>query len=176
MTTSTAPVSLHQARERADLLQSLAAHRAFLRTTVRGLSEEQARLRPTVSELSLGGLIKHVTQGEVQWTAFIERGADAMVGGAEGQAIWAGGFQLTDEETLEGVLADYAAAAARTEALVRALPDLDADHALPPAPWFEPGARWSARRVLLHLIGETAQHAGHADVLRETIDGQKTMG
>jgi len=42
--------------------------------------------------------------------------------------------------------------------------------------WFEPGARWSARRVLLHVIAETAQHAGHADILRETIDGAKTMG
>ena len=54
--------------------------------------------------------------------------------------------------------------------------DLDCDHALPQAPWFEPGARWSARRVLLHIVAETAQHAGHADILRESIDGQKTMG
>ena len=56
------------------------------------------------------------------------------------------------------------------------LPDLDADHALPDAPWFELGARWSTRRVFLHVIAETAQHAGHADILRESIDGQKTMG
>ncbi|MEP6625690.1 MAG: DUF664 domain-containing protein, partial [Acidimicrobiia bacterium] len=53
---------------------------------------------------------------------------------------------------------------------------LDADHALPEAPWFEPGARWSARRTLLHIIAETAQHAGHADIIREAIDGAKTMG
>ena len=45
-----------------------------------------------------------------------------------------------------------------------------------PAPWFEVGARWSARRALLHIIAETAQHAGHADMLREAIDGSKTMG
>ena len=54
--------------------------------------------------------------------------------------------------------------------------DLDGDHALPEAPWFEPGARWSARRVLVHIIAETAQHAGHADIIRESIDGAKTMG
>ena len=55
-------------------------------------------------------------------------------------------------------------------------PDLDVSHPLPAAPWFEPGARWSLRRVLLHIIAETAQHAGHADIIRETLDGAKTMG
>jgi len=47
---------------------------------------------------------------------------------------------------------------------------------LPSAPWFEPGSSWSVRRVLLHVIAETSQHAGHADILRESIDGAKTMG
>jgi hypothetical protein len=59
---------------------------------------------------------------------------------------------------------------------VATLPDLDVSHPLPAAPWFPPGARRSARRVFLHIIAETAQHAGHADILRESIDGQKTMG
>ena len=45
----------------------------------------------------------------------------------------------------------------------------------PRAPWFEPGARWSARRVLLHVIAETAQRAGHADIIRESLDGAKSM-
>jgi hypothetical protein len=44
------------------------------------------------------------------------------------------------------------------------------------APWFPPGATRSARRVFMHIIAETAQHSGHADILRETLDGQKTMG
>ena len=56
------------------------------------------------------------------------------------------------------------------------LSDLDVSHALPEAPWFEKGARWSARRVLLHIIAETAQHAGQADIIRETLDGSKSMG
>ena len=47
---------------------------------------------------------------------------------------------------------------------------------LPPAPWFAPGASWSARRVVAHILSETAQHCGHADILREAIDGQKSMG
>ena len=67
-------------------------------------------------------------------------------------------------------------AAEQTDELVAALPDLDASQPLPEAPWFEPGARWSARRVLLHVIAETAQHAGHADIIRESLDGAKSMG
>jgi uncharacterized damage-inducible protein DinB len=162
-------------RERQDLLESLRRHREFLRFTVRGLTEEQARLRPTVSALSLGGLVKHVTATERQWTRFAVEGESAMVGGGSA-AEYAAGFAMADDETLEGLLADYAAVAAETDALVASAPDLSADHALPPAPWFTPGARWSIRRVLLHVIAETAQHAGHADILRETLDGQRTMG
>jgi hypothetical protein len=66
--------------------------------------------------------------------------------------------------------------ARRTDRVVAELPDLDVSHALPEAPWFEPGARWSARRVLLHIIAETAQHAGHADIIREALDGTPSIG
>ena len=85
-------------------------------------------------------------------------------------------FRLLPGETLADVLAGYEKVAARTDALVESLPDLDLSHALPVAPWFPPGATRSARRVFLHIVAETAQHAGHADIIRETIDGQKTMG
>jgi hypothetical protein len=83
---------------------------------------------------------------------------------------------MLDGDTLDGILADYEQIARATDELVRTLPDLDASHPLPKAPWFPPGARWSARRVLLHITAETAQHAGHADIIREALDGQKTMG
>jgi hypothetical protein len=66
--------------------------------------------------------------------------------------------------------------ARETDELVATLPDLDASHPLPEAPWFEPGARWSVRHVVLHVIAETAQHAGHAGIIRESLDGAKTMG
>jgi hypothetical protein len=84
-------------------------------------------------------------------------------------------FQLLTDETLEGVLAAYAGVAARTDAVVARV-DLNSSHPLPEAPWFPPGARWTARRVLTHIVAETAQHAGHADILRESLDGAKTMG
>jgi hypothetical protein len=167
-------------RERTDLLESLGRHRYFLRYTVQGLTDDQARLRPTVSELCLGGIVKHVAATEAAWADFMVHGAAAFPtadwSSPQMAESWAAEHDLLPEETLAGVLEEYAAVAARTDELVRTLPDLDADHLLPEAPWFTPGARQSARRTLLHLIAETAQHAGHADVLRETLDGQKTMG
>jgi uncharacterized damage-inducible protein DinB len=161
--------------ERADLLAALAKHRYFLRYTVRGLADEQARQRTTVSELCLGGLIKHVSAMERQWVSFILEGPSAMSG--HGDAVeWAGGFRMQAGETLAGLLDEYEKVARRTDELVAALPDLDSSQPLPEAPWFEPGARWSARQVLLHVIAETAQHSGHADIIRESLDGAKTMG
>lgn len=163
--------------ERADLLETLTKHRGFLRYAVSGLTEEQARLRPTASELTLGGLVKHVTASERNWAGFIVAGPDAFPAFDESTyADWAAEFVMLPEETLGGLLQVHADVAERTDELVRALPSLDAAHPLPQAPWFEPGTRWSARRVLLHIVAETAQHAGHADILRETIDGRKTMG
>jgi hypothetical protein len=166
--------------ERADLLATLATRRYFLRFTTRGLTDEQASRCTTASELCLGGLIKHVAATEQGWVSFILAGpaalgdADAMT--EEDYAQRANQFRLLPGETLEGVLADYEEVARRTGELTVSLPDLDAGHPLPKAPWFEPGATWSARRVLLHIIAETAQHAGHADIIREAIDGAKSMG
>ncbi|MBK7621903.1 MAG: DinB family protein [Kineosporiaceae bacterium] len=167
--------------ERDDLIEALGKQRFFLRHTVQGLTDDQARLRPTVSQLCLGGLIKHVAATESRWMEFVLDGPAAMaIPNANDPntdwSEWTNLFQLLDDETLDGVLAEYEKVAARTDELVRTLPDLDAAQPLPEAPWFPPGARWSARRVLLHLIGETSQHAGHADILRESIDGQKSMG
>jgi hypothetical protein len=165
-------------RERADLLETLAAHRHFLRYTVQGLTDEQARLRPTASELTLGGLVKHVASTERAWVDFILEGPQVMAGPDDPQQLaeWAEEFRMGPDETLADVLATYEEVARRTDELVRTLPDLDVDQPLPPAPWFTPGARRSARRVFLHIAAETAQHSGHADILRESIDGQKTMG
>jgi uncharacterized damage-inducible protein DinB len=164
------------AGERADLLQSLARQRHFLRYTARGLTDDQAALQTTASALSLGGLIKHVALVERQWTRFIVEGPSAMSWDGADAGDWMTGFRMLDGETLAGLLETYDQVAQRTEELVAQLPDLDAAQPLPPAPWFEAGARWSARRVLLHVIAETAQHAGHADIIRESLDGAKSMG
>lgn len=100
------------------------------------------------------------------------------VGGAELMESvagdWENGHRLLPEESLAEALAAYEETARKTEEIVAGL-DLDSAHPLPEAPWFAKES-WTARRVLLHLIAETSQHAGHADIIRETLDGQKTMG
>ncbi|MFJ5922523.1 DinB family protein [Kitasatospora sp. NPDC092948] len=166
--------------EQADLLAELRAARHFLRLTARGLDDEQAGRRSTVSELCIGGLIKHMTSGERTWAAFIEFGPSSMPDFANfteaDHQRRADQFRLLPGETLAGVLAAYEAVARATDELVAGLPDLGASHPLPAAPWFTPGESWSARRAVLHIIAETTQHAGHADIIRESIDGAKSMG
>jgi hypothetical protein len=163
--------------ERADILATLTKHRAFLVNALEGVSDADAGRRSTVSELCLGGIVKHVAQTESTWADFIERGAGAFPAWDDPAAFQArlDAFTMLPGDTVSSVLGAYAETAARTDALVATLPSLDASRALPEAPWFEPG-EWTARRVVLHLIAETAQHAGHADIVREAIDGQKTMG
>lgn len=164
-------------RERADLLETLDKHRGFLRLTVQGITDEQAAKRTTVSELCLGGLIKHVTAVEAQWTDFIQRGpAEIDFSDPKVFEQHAAAFRMEPGETLALLLDRYAEVARATDALVESIPSLDDSHPLPAAPWFEPGATWSARRTFMHVVAETAQHAGHADIIREALDGAKTMG
>ena len=163
-------------RERADLLESLRHHRHLLRHTAFGLRDDQARLRSTVSTLTVGGLIKHVTRMEMRWANFMEQGTSAF--GTFDDAAYAAhaaSFVMGPDETLAELLAAHAEGAARTDTLVGSL-DLETAHALPVTPWWPEGTRWSVRRAALHVIAETAQHAGHADLIREAIDGQKSMG
>ncbi len=162
--------------ERTELLGALAKHRGFLLHTVDGLTDEQIRLRPTASALCLGGLVKHVTRVEARWVDFIVRGTPAMAMTESSYSEHAASFEVLDGETLADIVAEYGKVAQRTADVIVALPDLGLAQPLPEAPWFEPGATWSARRTLVHIVAETAQHAGHADIIRETIDGQRTMG
>jgi uncharacterized damage-inducible protein DinB len=146
-----------------------------LRFTCRDLTDEQARTRTTPSALSLGGLIKHVTGVERGWIGFVQDGAAGMQR-ANAEVDWPAQFEMLPGETLAGLLGAYEDQARQTDEIIASVPDLNAAHPLPEAPWFERGASWSARRVVLHLIAETSQHAGHADIIREALDGQKTMG
>lgn len=168
--------------ERADLHQALSNCRHFLRFTAQNLTNEQASTRTTVSELTVGGLIKHVTAMELQWQQFMIRGKAAMARDSvdfynmppEALEAFGAEFSMQPTEQLAGLLEKYAHVAEETDRLLAEI-DLDTVHELPRAPWFV-DTHWSVRRTLLHIIAETTQHAGHADIIRESLDGQKTMG
>ncbi|WP_369209009.1 DinB family protein [Streptomyces sp. PU-14G] len=156
--------------ERGALLAYLEAQRGGLRRALHGLTEEQARSAPAASELSLLGLLKHLTTGERGWLRLFQ-GAEIPTDQAERRKEWETGFVPAADETVEVLLALSEQVAAETEAAVRAIGSLDDTFAVPPAPWTE-GGDYSWRWGLLHLIEEYARHAGHADVIRETIDGK----
>lgn len=176
--------------ERADLIAALEKHRGLLLQTAEGLTEQQARTASTVSALTVASLLKHVADTEEQWFRFALEGPAAFESGHGSDVDWNAiaaddswgevewedtRFVLSDDETLD-VLRGRVAQVAAASAEVLRTADLDTAHPLPEAPWFEPGASWSVRRVAIHMLAEISQHAGHADIVREAIDGQKTMG
>ncbi|MEU7238798.1 DinB family protein [Streptomyces sparsogenes] len=171
MTTSTEAHAPSLTGERGELLRAFAEQRELLLITVRGLTDAQAAQRTTVSELTLGGIVKHLARGERVWAQIMLKGDGELPEGM----LDMGQYRMADGETLDGLLEEYATAARTTEETVAALPDLDRTVPLPGTPWSPPETvYWSARRILLHLIRETAQHAGHADIIREALDGGST--
>jgi uncharacterized damage-inducible protein DinB len=158
--------------ERESLTTFLAQQRYVLRLTAHGLTDEQARVSPTVSSFSVGGLIKHVAQTERGWIDMIaQRTRPADAGGGEDDYL--AGFRLEPNETLADAIAFYDEVAAETDVVLAGVTDLDQPVPVPPGvPWFPKDVTaWSVRWVLMHVIEETARHAGHADIVRESVDG-----
>ena len=141
--------------ERELLLAYIAQQRDGVRNAAYGLTDEQARLTPTAGTLSIGGLVKHVAAMEQGWIDIVlqrDRG-----GSDDREAAYEDNFRLAPDETLAEALARFDAVAKETEAVVAGI-DLDQPVPVP-------------KGVLLHLIEEIARHAGHADIVRESIDG-----
>jgi hypothetical protein len=145
-----------------------------VRTAAFGLSEEEARQSPTRSELSIGGILKHLS---ITWPTWqireaCERGERGWGVTESELALFYGSFALREDETLEQVLEEYDEASSALVAAVEAM-DPDAEVLASPAPWFgrmEP-TPVTARLLALHQIEEFARHAGHADIIREQLDG-----
>ena len=154
--------------ERDQLLAELAAQRHLLAVACFGLTDEQGRRAPSASALSLGGIVKHLARTETFWLDLVAGRHLPFDPSADHEE----GFRVGPDETLRGVLGSYREVAAETERVVRSLP---VDHPVPvpsDVPWFPSGLEaWNLRWVLLHLVAETARHAGHADIVRESIDG-----
>jgi uncharacterized damage-inducible protein DinB len=157
--------------ERELLLGYITQQRDGLRNAAYGLTDEQARLTPSASSLSIGGLVKHVAEMERGWIDMVaerERG-----GSTEDQAsAYEDNFRLGPDETLADALAALDQVEAETADVVARV-DLDRPVPVPKGvPWFPDDVdAWSVRWILLHLVEEIARHAGHADIVRESIDG-----
>ncbi|GAA4988062.1 DinB family protein [Actinopolymorpha pittospori] len=154
--------------EAGALLGFLDAQRRAIRRTLHGLTDEQAGTKPSASELSLAGLLKHVAEVEQGW---VEDAKGVPHSIHRDTTNWHLSFELEGEQTVAWVHDFWDDVAAETEKFIRSLPDLDGTFPLPPAPWFPPQSVRSVRFMLLTLIQEMARHAGHADVIRESLDG-----
>jgi uncharacterized damage-inducible protein DinB len=159
------------ANEREGLLAFLAQQRYVVRLATYGLTDEQAAVTPSVSAFSLGGLIKHLALVERNWVAIVQQRERGSVD------EYMENLRLQPGETLASVLASYDEAARHTDEVIAAIDDLGQPVPVPKGvPWFPQDIEaWSVRWVLLHLIQETARHAGHADIIRESLDGATAM-
>jgi uncharacterized damage-inducible protein DinB len=158
-----------QGDERSQLLAYLTQQREAIRIATYGLSDHEIRQTPAASSLSLGGLLKHAALTERFW---IDQVAGRSRNNDHEADTYADRFRLDAEESLANLLAFSDVVAAETESTIGALADLEGLVPVPPDPWFPSDvAGWSTRWVLLHLIEELARHAGHADIVRETLDG-----
>jgi uncharacterized damage-inducible protein DinB len=164
------------ADERSALGEFLAYHQSAFFAVSYGLSDEQARLTPCRSALSIGGLVKHVTAMQRTWMARVAAAPDAPPRDPRPFDEIAKEFGdqhvMRADETLAGLLRALEAENAKSLRLVETA-DLDATVPVPQdIPWFPKGIKdWSVRWVILHVINELTRHAGHADIIREGIDG-----
>ncbi|MGV8872639.1 MAG: DinB family protein [Rhodococcus sp. (in: high G+C Gram-positive bacteria)] len=158
------------ATENADTSRMLDEQRANFLITVRGITEEQARTRTTSSELTLGGLLHHVISNERHWMTVIAEldetsEFDMASAGSE--------YVMADDETVAGLIAEWEEVARATSVALETL-DLDLSVPVPTAPWAPERIWQSARFTVLHILREVSQHAGHADIIREELDGANT--
>lgn len=162
--------------ERHALHEFVAYQQSAFVAVAYGLTDEQARATPTVSTLSIGGLLKHVTDMQQTWMQRVQAAPEPPPPDGrsfeERRKEYEDQYVMRSDETLQQILDAYAAQNGETLRLVQTA-DLDAAIPVPrDAPWFPSDVdAWSVRWVFTHVISELARHAGHADIIRESIDG-----
>ncbi|MCK0173761.1 DinB family protein [Mycolicibacterium sp. F2034L] len=163
------------AGERQTLLEFLAFNQNAFFSVAYGLTDDQARSTPSVSALSIGGLVKHAAGVQRGWTQRVVAAPEFPAPDPrpieEQMREYQDEYVMGVDETLAGLLDALREANARTLA-VFADADLDTPVPVPhEVPWFPHDVdHWSVRWVALHLIEELTRHAGHADIIRESID------
>jgi uncharacterized damage-inducible protein DinB len=165
------------ATEREALAVFLRQQHDGIRNAAYGLTDEQAHLVPSRSAISIAGLLKHVAVTERVWMQRARSGADGLPGDDRPTAVRAQEYGQDWDATadaLPDLLTAFDEVAGETEAAALD-PDLDLEAPVPvprDAPWFPKDvSAWSVRWVFYHLLEETARHAGHADIVREHLDG-----
>ncbi|MFJ7068202.1 DinB family protein [Streptomyces sp. NPDC101115] len=148
------------ADERSTLVAFLGYLREAVAAKAEGIDFDRARTPGVASGTNLLGLVKHLTAAEAFWFVYAFEGAD--------EPIPDFGMEVTEADTPEGLLAAYREAGRRSDAIVAACPDLETLAARTTHP---SRIHRSLRWILVHMIEETARHAGHADILREQADG-----
>ena len=151
------------------LHQYLRENRDSLLAKLDGLSEYDARRPLTATGTNVAGLVKHVASVQLDYFGEVfdrphGRPLPWFADDAEPNAdLW-----VPADESLDSVRELHAFSAAHADATIAALP-LDAPGRVP---WWRPErAEVTLHRILVHMVAETARHAGHADIVRETIDG-----
>ena len=161
------PMEFSTATERDALAGFLDQQRDALVRKVRGVSDVDARRAPTASSLSLLGVLKHSAVWEERWFQGVVAGRPLPDGWPD-RELPDETFLVGDEDTVEHWVGRYEAAAGISREIVAGV-SLDADCARPDV------IECNVRMVVLHLIEETARHAGHADIIRETLDGSRGL-
>ncbi len=166
--TFTAPVKRVAAPFVAGERESLAAwldfHRATLLAKLDGLDDEQLRRPMVPSGLCLLGLVKHLSAVEHGWfvVTFARSGEPYLFDDPDDPDA---DFKIGEDETTTSVVAGYLRMCERGREIVAAAASLD--QTVPHPRRGELDLRW----ILVHMIEETARHNGHADIIRELIDG-----
>jgi hypothetical protein len=164
------------ADERAGLREFLTTQQRAFEVVAVNLSDQQASCTPSASALSLAGLIKHLTHVQRMWNARVSAAPELTATDQrpvdEQAAEFGGNFIVGEQETLAGLLAAFSDSSAEAVRLLESA-DLDTVVPVPPGvPWFpQDGTSWTVRYVYFKLIEELTRHAGHADIIRESIDG-----
>ena len=159
---ATAPSKPAPASERDGLSGFLDRQRDILIRKIEGVTDLDARTAPTVSSLSLLGILKHCALWERRWFQVIFAGRSFPGDWPEVRSPLREDFDVSENDTVQHWLGFYREQVEESRKVVAAA-DLDAPCAMEP----DRNLRW----VLLHHIEEVARHAGHADIIRETIDG-----
>ncbi|MEH0109674.1 DinB family protein [Tersicoccus sp. MR15.9] len=150
-----------------------------LRLTARGLSDEFARRTVPPSTLSIAGLVAHVSLATHTWLVRVqvapEQASDARLQQDRPAVLagtWYAGSEIPEGASLADLLEAYDDVAARVRPVTESVP-LDVAVPVPEAPWFPQDVDfWTVRWVFMHLATEVARHAGHADLIREALDGK----